>query len=162
MKIFGKDQFIEMPWKNGGGITTELLRIPKESENFTLRLSLARVSTDGPFSHFPGIDRLLLILQGEGVKLNGETTLTTSSPAYQFPGEKDIECHLINGEVKDFNVMVRRGFASASAEKMNDPELKCEDKLLYVYNVNEEKLYELTKGERLKQKGECIVVKLKK
>lgn len=151
-----------MPWKNGGGTTTELLRIPKDTENFTLRLSVARVSTDGPFSQFPGIDRLLLILHGEGVQLNTETELTTSTPAYAFQGEKEIDCRLINGEVKDFNVMVRRGFALAAAEKVTDPELKCEDKLLYVYNVNEEKLYELIKGERIKQKGECIVVKLKK
>lgn len=161
MKIFSKDQFKEMSWKNGGGSTTELLRIPKDTDHFTVRFSVAVVSSDGPFSQFPDIDRTLLILKGEGVNVNGEI-LTPLSPAFQFNGESEIQCTLINGPVKDFNVMVKRGFAKVSAEKMIDPEVKCEDKLLYVYNVEEEKLYELTKGERIKQKGECIVIRLRK
>ena len=52
-----------MPWKNGGGVTSELARSPQADE-FDWRLSVAEVATDGPFSQFPGIDRLLVLLSG--------------------------------------------------------------------------------------------------
>jgi len=39
------------PWKNGGGTTRELLAWP-DPQDWTLRLSVAQVEADGPFSRF--------------------------------------------------------------------------------------------------------------
>ena len=49
-----------MPWKNGGGVTTEIAK--DGSEPFLWRASRAQVASDGPFSYFPGYDRILIIL----------------------------------------------------------------------------------------------------
>jgi environmental stress-induced protein Ves len=47
-----------MPWKNGGGETTEIAVFPDGAglSDFDWRVSMARVDGDGPFSSFPGIE----------------------------------------------------------------------------------------------------------
>ena len=55
-----------VPWKNGGGVTRELLRLPAGSgDDWTLRISVADIAADGPFSPFPGITRWFAVLTGE-------------------------------------------------------------------------------------------------
>ena len=60
-----------MPWKNGGGSTVELAISPADAglEDFAWRISTAQVAVDGAFSSFPGIDRSLAVLAGNGVCL---------------------------------------------------------------------------------------------
>jgi environmental stress-induced protein Ves len=102
------------PWKNGGGITTELIIWPHGAtlDNFEWRISMAQVASDGPFSHFPGVDRSLAILAGAGVHLHSAgqapVTLTSDSAPYCFDGEQDIAAQLCQDAVTDLNVMTRR------------------------------------------------------
>ncbi|MSQ02742.1 MAG: hypothetical protein EXR71_12765 [Myxococcales bacterium] len=99
------------PWRNGGGVTHELWRVPA-SGDFKLRMSIATVAGDGPFSMFPGVDRVLILLEGHGFDLvgtAGRRTVTLSSPCLKFSGDEVWACSLIDGPVRDFNVMVRRG-----------------------------------------------------
>lgn len=101
-------------WKNGGGWTTELARAPAEGEGeFDWRISIAEVDVDGEFSRFPGIDRSLLVLAGEGMVLEragvGAHTLRRSDPPLAFAGELDVFARLLAGPTRDFNVMTRRG-----------------------------------------------------
>jgi environmental stress-induced protein Ves len=42
-----------MPWKNGGGVTRELLAWPGGGD-WQVRISVAEIEADGPFSSFPG------------------------------------------------------------------------------------------------------------
>ncbi|PZQ36768.1 MAG: hypothetical protein DI559_11770, partial [Ectopseudomonas oleovorans] len=60
-----------MPWKNGGGSTVELAISPVGAglEDFAWRISSAQVAMDGAFSCFPGIDRSLAVLAGNGLYL---------------------------------------------------------------------------------------------
>ena len=109
-----------MPWKNGGGETIELLAHPPGAglEAFDWRVSLARVAADGPFSAFPGIDRTLTILDGEGLDLavgdGGPVRLTPASAPFAFPADAACTARLLAGAVTDLNVMTRRGrFAHA-------------------------------------------------
>jgi hypothetical protein len=48
-----------MPWKNGGGETTEIAVSPPHAglADFDWRISMAKVASDGSFSIFPEIDR---------------------------------------------------------------------------------------------------------
>jgi environmental stress-induced protein Ves len=117
MNRFTKENFRTMLWKNGGGVTTELLRISENNDDFLFRISIAQVNSNGPFSIFPGIDRHLLILEGNGCILNNHLRLTKESPVYFFQGEENIICHLIDGEIRDFNVMIKRGWRNARVEK---------------------------------------------
>ena len=81
-----------MPWKNGLGVTTEILIEPSDATigNFDWRLSMARIDADGPFSSFPNIDRLLLVLEGRvNLQIEGRpaVALTPDDAPIRFPGE---------------------------------------------------------------------------
>ena len=105
---------IAMPWKNGGGTTLQLAISPKGArlEDFAWRLSSAQVAVDGAFSSFPGADRSLAVLAGNGLRLrrgdgSSEELLSGGMAAY-FPGEEPIEATLLDGPVNDLNLMTRR------------------------------------------------------
>lgn len=116
MKHLGKTDFTTMLWQNGGGRTQQLYCVRDEDEDILFRLSRASVNQDGPFSLLPGIDRILLVLQGEGLLLDmaGEMLeLRPDSDPLRFAGEVPIHCDLLEGPVEDFNVMVDRSYGHA-------------------------------------------------
>ncbi|MFP5392094.1 MAG: HutD family protein [Gammaproteobacteria bacterium] len=102
------------PWKNGAGCTTEIAAAPPGAtfDSFDWRISLATISHDGPFSHFPGIDRTLALVDGPGATLdigNGSRfLLCEEEPIFEFAGEANIAATLAGGPTTDFNVMTRR------------------------------------------------------
>ncbi|WP_425342156.1 HutD/Ves family protein [Jiella mangrovi] len=106
-----------MAWKNGGGETIEVAVHPDgaDLDAFDWRVSMARVEADGPFSAFPGIDRTLAILEGEGMELDvdgmGLQRLTRGSAPFAFPADAATKATLIDGPITDLNVMSRRGTA---------------------------------------------------
>lgn len=106
-----KSQYKVMPWKNGKGTTTQLWCVP-DVLNYDWRISRATVGVDGPFSHFPGYDRSLSIINGNGIKLSvgsgNFTVLTEESNPFEFSGDDDTTSQLVNGPVLDFNVICRR------------------------------------------------------
>ncbi|OJT17014.1 hypothetical protein BO221_47205 [Archangium sp. Cb G35] len=124
MRRLGPDDYRDMPWKNGGGVTRELWKLPHPSDpaRFLARVSIATVGASGPFSVFPGVDRTLMILEGAGVALTldgtREVVLDQRLRPFAFPGEADIQCRLLGGSVRDFNLMVDRALAQASLEVM--------------------------------------------
>lgn len=114
MRILRAADHRVMPWKNGGGSTTEVAVHPEGAglDTFEWRLSMATVAGDGPFSVFAGIDRTLAVLEGEGIVLSVEgkpdATLTRASQPLSFPADVPISARLIGGPILDFNVMTRR------------------------------------------------------
>jgi uncharacterized protein len=101
------------PWHNGGGVTRELLAWPRRAE-WTVRMSVAEVTRDGPFSQLPGVRRWFAVLAGEGVRLrtDGSThELGQQAPPFEFDGAVHTECELIAGPTRDFNLMLRQGSA---------------------------------------------------
>lgn len=124
MQILRKESFRTMPWKNGGGETTEIAVFPQDAgmDNFLWRVSMARVATDGPFSSFPEIDRSLTLLEGEGMMLRmagrSDVHMTVQSPPCAFPGDVATEGVLINGPILDLNVMTRRGLCRADVQRI--------------------------------------------
>lgn len=99
-------------WKNDGGWTTELARRDDDAGGFLWRVSIAEIERDGPFSAFPGIERDLLLLEGNGIELDigGEPSrqLTRRFERVHFNGEAEVQCRLLAGPTRDFNVMARR------------------------------------------------------
>jgi environmental stress-induced protein Ves len=55
-------------WRNQLGWTREILRLG-DAEQWALRLSIAEIEQDAAFSAFPGIDRELVLLRGNGMRL---------------------------------------------------------------------------------------------
>jgi len=115
--VYPADGRIFLPWKNGGGITAEIAASPPgaDLEHFDWRLSTAIVSAAGPFSRFPGVDRVLCILGGGPMLLavgGREHRLDAGSPPFAFPGDAEASASLAGPGVTDFNVMVRRPLAA--------------------------------------------------
>ncbi|QRE77109.1 HutD/Ves family protein [Methylobacterium aquaticum] len=114
MRLLKAEDHRRMPWKNGGGETVEIVVHPPETGlgGFDWRVSMATVAADGPFSPFPGIDRTLALLDGEGMDLavegHGSHRLTPGSPPLAFPGDAPAAARLVAGAITDLNVMTRR------------------------------------------------------
>jgi environmental stress-induced protein Ves len=162
IQTFTQKDFSEMPWKNGGGVTTELFRLnDPESSAFLFRLSMASVLSDGPFSSFPGIDRILLLLKGRGFHLKGptlETSLIERTPPLYFKGEDPINCTLIDGPCIDFNVMTARYYAKSTISVENVSEnnpiiLRAECNFRFIYDKEAQELYKLNLGDELVIEG---------
>lgn len=115
MQIIPRSSYQRMPWKNGKGLTEEVIVAPLGStmETFDWRLSIAHVGEDGPFSIFPGVDRSIALLDGEGLRLdlpNGDSkVLRPYGEPFAFAGEWAISSSNIGGPTIDLNIMTRRG-----------------------------------------------------
>ncbi|MBL8575777.1 MAG: HutD family protein [Mesorhizobium sp.] len=140
MHILRKEQYTRMPWKNGGGETAEIAVYPAGAsvEDFGWRISMATVASDGPFSLFPGIDRTLSVLEGEGMVLDIEgqepVTLTPASAPLSFPADVPTSAQLLGGPITDLNVMTRRANVVHRVERHHVPgvlELQVADGLLF-------------------------------
>jgi environmental stress-induced protein Ves len=123
MRIIRHADCRPMPWKNGGGVTTEIMAWPPAAglDAFDWRISMAQVASGGPFSVFAGIDRTLTVLAGTMRLAAGDAEPVVLSPLsqpYAFPGDVDTEARLIDGPVLDFNVMTRRGRISHAVERL--------------------------------------------
>jgi environmental stress-induced protein Ves len=119
LRLFTPADYCTMPWKNGGGRTTEIAAHPPGAtlDTFVWRVSLADVACDGPFSRFPGVDRTIMLLEGAGMRLAGDgrdVELRMPLEPFRFSGDETIECTLLAGPVRDFNAMFRRGAARGS------------------------------------------------
>lgn len=100
------------PWKNGGGVTRTLAADPAGR----WRVSIADIARDGPYSRFPGFDRVSVVLAGDGVMLHGEgvaVPLRLREPAV-FGGDAPLQSTLVGGPVQVLNLFVLRGGAMAS------------------------------------------------
>ena len=101
------------PWKNGGGVTRELVAHP-EVQGWSWRLSVAEIAQSGPFSRYEGVRRWLAVLAGGGVSLAigegaGAVThaLTPDGAPLAFSGEAPAYGAVQAGPTQDFNLMVR-------------------------------------------------------
>lgn len=125
MRLLTAQGHKRMPWKNGGGETREIAVHPSQAtlDELQWRISMASVTTDGPFSLFPGIDRTLCILQGAGMRLDiGEPAasheLHIDSPPLSFAADQPAQAYLLDGGIVDLNVMTRRDTHRHSVQRL--------------------------------------------
>lgn len=104
-------------WRNQQGWTREILRLG-DGADWSLRLSIAEIEQDSDFSSFPGIERELVLLHGNGVRLSFEdgqdVALLPPHQRLRFAGEAKVRGELIDGPTHDFNLMWRRDALDAS------------------------------------------------
>jgi len=139
--IIPPQEFLDLPWKNGQGVTRELrIRQTKKDAPFDWRISRAVVDKDGFFSDFSGYDRILIMLEGNGMDLfctPGQThELRTPYDLAEFSGGAGTRAALINGPIQDFNIMVRQDRYSAGVDLFKtqgryDLEVNARDFLVY-------------------------------
>jgi environmental stress-induced protein Ves len=99
----------QMPWANGQGVTTEIMRVDGPDGAMRWRFSMAAVVENGPFSRFEGIERNLTVIEGPGFDLIGATTLRADPlRPVAFAGDTQIRAANVTGKAIDFNVMTDR------------------------------------------------------
>jgi uncharacterized protein len=117
-RIVRADAVPPQAWRNGGGETRELLTWPPGcagGDSWRLRISLADIRADGPFSAYPGITRWFAVVAGAGVVLTfGERAvrLTAGAEPITFAGAAAPDCRLVAGPTRDLNLMHRDGRAT--------------------------------------------------
>lgn len=116
-----------VPWKNGGGSTRELACWPPGAgmDSFAWRVSVATIARPGPFSAFSGVDRQIMLLEGDGVHLQGaagqwQHALTQRWEPFAFSGDEPVDCHMLGGVSTDFNLMLRRGAWTGRLKVLRD------------------------------------------
>ncbi|MBW8822864.1 MAG: HutD family protein [Xanthomonadales bacterium] len=112
LRILRSGDSQRQPWANGDGSTRELMQWPGDGQPWQWRLSIADVDRDAPFSAFPGVDRILVLLNGDGLVLRfadgREARLDTPFALARFPGEAELSGGPIAGPTTDFNLMWQR------------------------------------------------------
>jgi environmental stress-induced protein Ves len=112
MLVLRESDYVTVPWKNGGGLTREILKVPADAAAFDWRLSLATIAASGPFSAFDGYDRALALVRGAGVELDfgphGQVSLRSPGQLAQFDGAWPTRGALIDGPSTDLNLIVAR------------------------------------------------------
>ncbi len=104
------------PWRNGGGTTRELLAWP-QAPDWRLRVSVADIDRDGPFSPYPGVERWFVVTDGDSVELDlpsGPVSVGPGDAPLRFDGEAAPACRLLHGPSRDLNLMHRRGTGVAA------------------------------------------------
>ena len=109
MQVLRAQGYPRMPWKNGGGFTEEITRDSGEGlDGFGWRLSIADIEESGGFSSFAGYQRIITVLEGEGMRLlvDGQPTRPLLPfDAYAFRGESQVSCTLLGASIRDFNLI---------------------------------------------------------
>ena len=124
MRLLRAAERVAVPWKNGGGVTREVAAFPEGAgfDGFDWRISIADVAAGGPFSRFPGIDRVLTVIEGRGLRLAVEGTyeidLNERSNPFAFSGDAGCVAELADGPIRDLNVMTRRGTCTAAVRRI--------------------------------------------
>ncbi|MCB5410939.1 HutD/Ves family protein [Pseudogemmobacter faecipullorum] len=105
-------RYDRQPWKNGMGVTDEILLLPEGSsrDDFGLRLSRAEISAEGAFSAFTGAERIITVISGQGLMLDFGNHRAELAPLSPFRFDSGLTPNGLpqGGLVHVFNVMASR------------------------------------------------------
>jgi uncharacterized protein len=122
MRIIRHSELTATPWKNGGGVTREIAAV-RRGEAVVWRLSMADVTSDGPFSNFGGLIRILTVIEGNGMELIGAagTLYADYGRPVRFDGGLVIRSRLIDGPLRDLNLMFAPLFCDGQVVPLEGP-----------------------------------------
>jgi environmental stress-induced protein Ves len=128
IKIIRRSTFTALPWKNGGGITHEVVRVPPTGDAFLWRVSVAQIDSPGPFSDFAAYDRKMVLLRGSGIALQfgsgKQCELRSVGDFVEFDGAIATRCELLDGPCMDLNLIVSKSLRTAARiERLGEPTL---------------------------------------
>jgi len=107
IEVLKADQYTKMLWKNGAGYTLEIAR-SLGGLDFDWRISMADVTTSGPFSIFPNKQRIITVLDGKGIELHVDDLPARSlklGDIFAFHGESQVHSELVDGAIRDLNLI---------------------------------------------------------
>jgi environmental stress-induced protein Ves len=105
-----------MPWANGKGTSYEISSDRDDEDHWSWRVAIAPVVLDGPFSALPGMDRELVVIEGNGMALevDGTSVECLHGQVVRFSGDAKTFARLIDGPVFDLGLMTARGSVTGS------------------------------------------------
>jgi len=116
MDILRIERLPAVPWKNKGGTTRAIAATPPgaDFDDAGWRVDLSDIRSPGAFSHFPGVDRILMPL-ATGLQLGFDGAAPTPVEVFHataFDGETPVTCALgaeAGSGVQVLNLLLRRG-----------------------------------------------------
>ena len=122
MRLILPAAFTTQAWKNGGGVTHEIARADRDGQ-LLWRLSIAEVASDGPFSAFPGLSRILTVIDGAGLYLDTPDARLDALPLapLAFSGDLPVISRLTGGPVRDFNLIFDRAKLDCHVTRISGP-----------------------------------------
>ena len=99
-----------MPWANGRGTSYEIASDRDDTDRWSWRVAIAPVVVDGQFSSLPGVNRELLVIEGNGMVLEvgGESVECWPGRVVRFSGDSTTFARLVDGPVVDLGLMTVR------------------------------------------------------
>ncbi|ODL95135.1 HutD family protein [Acinetobacter pittii] len=122
IELIRADQYTKMLWKNGAGFTLEIARSQGEAD-FDWRISMADVTTSGPFSLFPNKQRIISVLDGQGMVLHVDdlpAKKLNQGDIFAFHGESHVQSELVDGAIRDLNLIYDPAKFHARFQWLND------------------------------------------
>ncbi len=124
MRILRTADYAALAWKNGLGVSRVIASDPQGAGYDTVnwQVGTTEFGIDCPFSGLPGMDRQFMLLAGGGVELhcidviagvNIRRAVDAPFVPFAFRGDWQTTCRMLGEPVQVFNVMTRRGHASA-------------------------------------------------
>lgn len=101
------DQYVRTPWKNGGGVTTDIA-LDNDTGGDVWRFGRTPITAAGPFSDYTGFDRMQVLVAGRGLVLQtpaGEIDVRRPFHPVRFAGETPIVSRLESGPVEVVNLI---------------------------------------------------------
>ncbi|WP_213066095.1 HutD/Ves family protein [Acinetobacter seifertii] len=122
IELIKADQYTKMLWKNGAGFTLEIAR-SQGGADFEWRISMADVTTSGPFSLFPNKQRIISVLDGQGMVLHVDelpAKTLNQGDIFAFHGESQVQSELGDGAIRDLNLIYDPAKFHARFQWLND------------------------------------------
>ncbi|MGY8708962.1 HutD family protein [Bradyrhizobium sp. 18BD] len=128
--LLKSEDYTRSPWKNGGGIFTDIAdahrpgAAVKDWDSLLWRFASTPIVAPGPFSYMPGIDRLQMVIGGRGLVLKApgqEFDEREPFTTVRFTGEMEIVTALEAGPIEVVNLMARRGAAEIELSALKEP-----------------------------------------
>jgi environmental stress-induced protein Ves len=121
IRIIRQEEYIEGRWRNGQGVSWEIASFKKEgAADFSWRFAKARIDNDVPFSIYPGMDRIFMMIEGQGMDLEFEggrvLQVHKKFVPHVFSCDVPLVCKLRGGPSLDLNLFTARGAFTSTCE----------------------------------------------
>lgn len=143
IELIRADQYTKMLWKNGAGFTLEIARSQGDAD-FEWRISMADVATSGPFSLFPNKQRIISVLDGQGMVLHVDDLPAKNlkqGDIFAFDGESQVQSELVGGAIRDLNLIYDPAKYHVRFQRLNDAAeqifISSAD-LIFIFNLGSE------------------------
>jgi len=122
MKTIRNSDLVEVPWKNGGGVTRDISSAAVNGK-LIWRISMADVAHDGAFSEFSGLQRILTVIRGNGMVLESSHNVLQADPhkPVHFDGNTSVFARLKSGASTNLNVMFDPFYCDADVTVIKGP-----------------------------------------